>query len=140
MKFAKRRHSVATALELCGGITDDYPIRIPMTDNSAASVALAKEVGAITQAAFVSAGNKLSAALLLAAQQASMQHGNTLIIINETTKHPGISEIQAILGKADSTEEGRLEAVTWHKYGWCHFGVSNARVVKLRADCDKSNN
>ena len=38
-----------------------------------------------------------------------------------------------ILGKEDSTEEDKEALVTWYKYGWCHFGVVDKRVMILRA-------
>jgi len=61
-----------------------------------------------------------------------------------TTEQPAFDRVRSILGAPDSTEtdnipksEGDTQTVTitWYEYGWCHFGVADAKVIIVRADC-----
>jgi len=51
---------------------------------------------------------------------------------------PPFAAIQGILQRADASRTGyeKERRVTWHEYGWCHFGVGPDGTVQfLRGDC-----
>ncbi|MDF1814903.1 MAG: hypothetical protein P1V20_22055 [Verrucomicrobiales bacterium] len=54
-------------------------------------------------------------------------------IILKTAEEPGLDSLLGILGQPDSTE--KENEVTWYLYGWCHFGISDGKVTRLRGDC-----
>jgi hypothetical protein len=56
------------------------------------------------------------------------------------TETPDVARIEQILGRPQLTAPAELHDmgdvldVTWHKYGWLEFAVSEGKVVAVRAD------
>jgi hypothetical protein len=44
-------------------------------------------------------------------------------------------EVERLIGKSDSTEEGSTPVHKWFIFGWLHIGVSENKVIALRVVC-----
>lgn len=118
---AELAEKITAALNLCGN-AESFGVKGP---DSASTV----EVYSVASRELMR--NKLSVGLPIVVKEIPKDASITA----KTTKQPALDEVQAILGKEDSTEEDEKESVTWYKYGWCHFGVADdMKVTSVRAD------
>lgn len=124
-QLAESEEKIVAALDLCGR-AESFGTKGPDLASAASVLSVAREQ---------LKSSKLSAGLPIAAKKVSQEYKDASITVM-TTKQPTLDEIQTILGREDSTEVDEKEKVTWHKYGWCHFGVADMKVSTVRADCN----
>jgi len=118
---------ITAALDLCGKV-ESYGVKAMDLGSTIDIYSIARQELMKT---------KLSVELPIAAKKVPQNYKDASIIV-KTTKQPALDEVQAILGKEDSTEEDEKASVTWYKYGWCHFGVADdMKVTSVRADCNQ---
>lgn len=121
---ADREAQIAKALELCG---DGVAL-----EGRATTATIANNAVRLARASL--AGMDLSVGWPMAAKKVAARYAGAWLTIR-TSRQPAHSSIRSILGQEDSPEADDQASVTWYKYGWCHFGVADGKVMVLRADC-----
>ncbi|MCX7046070.1 MAG: hypothetical protein NTX50_11370 [Candidatus Sumerlaeota bacterium] len=121
---AERDKKIAAALGLFGfGDVD-------LIGGKAPNMAITLDYMKIMDAAL--RGRTLAQGWPLAAKNVAAKYKDVSITL-KPSKQATLEDVKSILGKEDSAEEDKEASVTWYKYGWCHFGVANAKVTILRA-------